>query len=494
MAGELTFHDNEKEVSEMLRQFGAEADAIVLVGLILDFSLWSKWRSIVCVELPDETKRNAPAKFVEDFVQPVDNAIYYALTLYNMQFKTASEFRPAGVEMLALGLDRLAKGGTVLGLSEYPIALQRVASLLNNNQTGWAVQIAGRIIGAWVQQRRMTRLGSLMASGGRKVTLKTLGEQIQRTMMQVGTVGMESRTYEMGRSLENEPLDLRPAYPLVLPNVSHALGGGVRKKDASLVIAAQGAGKTIHFLQGTADLFKGSRLKVLGITTEQEPKELELRNISREASIPMRKLSDGFDKTRLTPDEFRRYQLYLEACDKAREAGAQYAIHYWPRGQQGLHSKLRELVREAQQKWGGLDAIAVDWIGGGMELSPAVAQFYRFHMQLLADEIVAVSREEDLIGVAYTQARAIPREGYDNPRVASENMQENKSLGNNYTNILGLSGMRDKGSGDEGAETSQTFSEEQYCFISKARKGTGGLLKWSRKNFSIQKMEASQHK
>jgi len=494
MSGELVDQNHERAVQAMLQQLGASADVYVLAAAARDYRFWKRWSEVICIETPKltlEVGRPKPKMHCDDFAFPPDNAIYVAI--YQVHMGNAAHLRleekdmPGASQTLVLSaLQSMVKRGVAISEAELPVALQRLQQIYDPGVPADFLQVAERIAKAWIQGRRQQRLQAKLSSS--RIGLDKVREEINAVTQQIAMGETTDTSEQMAINLEGKIVEILPAYSAVSPGISKVMGGGFRKKEATLMIAAQAVGKTIHFAQCGFDLFNAHRLKVLAISTEQEPAEVELRNISRECNIPFNKLADGFDASRLAPDELTAYRNYIAGAQRLRANGGELRMLKWKKGDMGLHAKLNDLIKLYGDTMNGIDVIMLDWIGGGVELTTAAAANYRFYMQMLADAFCEAVRTHKLIGIAYAQARAIKAEGYDNWMVKSENLQENKSLGNNFTNIIGMSGMRvrDEGGNTPGAQVA--FEVQQNYYISKARKGTGGSVRFSRAKYHFQRL------
>jgi hypothetical protein len=480
-------NNTDREDLALLQHYGESADLYILAAVARDRNFWRTWSSIICLEPKKLLPNGSPGKpeHCDDFSNPVDNAIYVAIHQTQLGIKVETGEMVSN-SLVTHSLQMMIKRGVMMSETELPIALQRVQTICGPSVPADVMTVANRLIKPWVTNKRAARLNTKLNSS--RVGLASVREELNRVVAHIESGELKDTAVAAGFDMETEKMDIRPCYDVVSPGMSRLLGGGFRKGDASLCIAAQGVGKTIHFAQCSMDLFLRHKLKVLAITTEQDARQIELRHASREATIPFKKLAGGFDASLLNPEELAAYRSYRTHVQAAAASGGCLETLHWQKAEQGLHEKLEDIIRRYRDKMGGLDAITLDWLGGAMGLTNEMVDNKRGYMQLLADVFCVKVNDYNLVGVAYAQARAVTKEGYDNWYVCSGNMQDNKSLGNNFTNTFGMSGMQDTSGGPTQSGSAPLFQVVQNYFVSKSRKGEGGSCRFSRARYSYQKL------
>lgn len=266
-------------------------------------------------------------------------------------------------------------------------------------------------------------------------------------------------------------------FPCSIPRLNFVLGGGFGRGEATLAICPTGAGKTALSTQLTGEWCMQG-LKGIYVTTErtQPAHKLALRMISQQCGIPFKQIKDGIKATTLQ-------DVQQVAVGKMQQAIGDHNlrfVHWFELTNPNDVEQLPGLIDQYAQMLGGLDFFILDWLGGALEVSTDKDK-KRLIYQRGADIVAEVAANYDVSGLVLAQAHENAR---NKPRVTAADAQENKSMGNNMTNIMGVSAMMDKSVSGEGEGAN--YMREQYLNLPKTRGGEGGLVPVDRK-FEYQK-------
>ena len=272
--------------------------------------------------------------------------------------------------------------------------------------------------------------------------------------------------------VEPPPVELIPSG---LRACDESLGGGFGKGEFSLVVAPSGSGKTTFGCQ-LAGTFGLQKFKVLFITTEQPPNELQPRIVSNLCGIRFDRIRGGLQRSALSLDERSRYE---KICGSL---GANLHFADWSKNRsRSIRTDLRTEVERLAAQNGRVDVVIFDWIGRALGTGVGKDQHaLRLAFQETGDALADIAREMKIVVIGFAQAAIGTTRG--KKRIEQDDIAECKSLGRSATNVIGISALRDE-TDDDGAN----FSPIQYLFVSKARKSAGGCRRF-RRQFEFQRL------
>ena len=254
-----------------------------------------------------------------------------------------------------------------------------------------------------------------------------------------------------------------------------SLDGGFGKGEFTLVIAPSGGGKTTFGCQ-LAATFGLQGHKVLFITTEQPPSELQPRIVSNVCGIQYKRIRGGVQQCALSLEERGRYEKICVSL------GANLHFADWSKSRsRSIQTDLRAEVERFVAKHGRVDVVIFDWIGGALGIGLGKDQHaLRLAFQDTGDALAAIARELGVVVIGFGQAAIGSTRG--KKRIDQDDIAECKSLGRSATNVIGISALRDE-TDDDGP----SYSQFQYLFVSKARKSAGGCRRF-RRQFEFQRL------
>ncbi len=427
---------------------------------------------LLCIDPCTEKTRYPVVKPWQDFMRPIPNALYRCVRKYR-EAKLDVGAQP-NRELVATILKQIAmEPHGVIGPDDVHDALTVFDQImaLDTYQATEMVRV-GCIY--WLRKRRAflviqneTAMNPSWDPGKISQTLAVHNKLIDDLL-----VGTEGPFVAFDQIAEPPRVELIPSG---LRACDDSLGGGFGKGEFTLVIAPSGGGKTTFGCQ-LAATFGLQGNKVLFITTEQPPSDLQPRIVSNVCGIPCSRLRGGLQQSALSLDERGRYEKICVSL------GANLHFADWSKSRsRSIQTDLRAEVERFVAKHGRVDVVIFDWIGGA--LGPGLGKdqhALRLAFQDTGDALAAIARELGVVVIGFGQAAIGSTRG--KKRIDQDDIAECKSLGRSATNVIGISALRDE-TDDDGP----SYSQIQYLFVSKARKSAGGCRRF-RRQFELQRL------
>lgn len=266
---------------------------------------------------------------------------------------------------------------------------------------------------------------------------------------------------------QDEVVTERLPFSSVLSPFNDALGGGLGKKEHIMIVGATGSGKTVFACQVAANM-ASQGFKVCYVTTEQPANELVPRivssmSMSSSAPIPFNLIKDGVERKKLSPEQ-------LEMLDKIKDQlNPTLGIEEWL-GSGLTASDLDNTVRKFKKRYGGLDVLVLDWIGGALDnLDPQLKRDYYLRA---AQKMKELAYTHNIATVSMAQATAdVTRVRY----ISDKHIAECKTIHREAVAGFGISSLA-----DERENTEVTYSPYQYLYAFKSRKAPGRVMQLTR--------------
>lgn len=421
-------------------------------------------------------KNPQSAEFINDFQDLLANAIFTVLTKYMSCFAApGSEFKPMDTTTARVLLNTLIDEQLLL-TSEVDPAVELFVECMQMD-VGQISTIARNGFGHWLKKRRMKWMVDHQTQA-EDWDPHQLTEDIQRSLEALNITG-EPKKY--GRSFDSgfdvKDFDVE-RYSSGLRSLDKALGGGFGRKEFTLFIAGTGAGKTVMACQlGLQFALQGKKGVI--ITTEQPHDQLVVRIASNYCNVPFEQIKDGLKEERLSADQMPKYaemriaigqRLFFENWLEDRSKSIITDLDNYIRGFIGEHEKI--------------DFLILDWIGGALgSMNHTDVAAIRHTYQFTADKLSDLAIAHNIPTIGFAQAH--PQQAANKRNIDSTMMSECKSMGRNATNIIGISALIDNERSDENVPIYQT---DQFFWVSKARKSSGGQVRF-RRRFAFQRIE-----
>lgn len=410
-------------------------------------------------------------RWVDDFSRPEYCAVYKVIFQYNCQHlqkgNSETTFHPIGEVMAASYLANHARMGDGISEDECRVAMQIFAQATNYAKPEF-VAVVDQAITEWLSAQKIART---MRSITARADADTLVNELQKTKAALDPSRNRVRMYGFGHGIDNEMLDVERVQTR-MSSLDIALGGGVGRGEATLIIAAEGVGKTVLACQlGSGMSINGA--KGILISTEQGHEQLEPRIVSARCGVPFDLIKDKVKVEVMHADQRKKY-------DELRSLLGEHnfqIIDWQGESDRNIFSVADQIVDEAQQRMGRLDYVILDWLGAaiGKQVTTDPGQL-RHILKNGADAGVDLAVKYGLASIVFAQAD--PTKGYDRMRIDASCISECKTMGQRYTNTIGITGFRSKE--EEVRDFAASFQDLQYLYISKARKSAGARLPMQR--------------
>ncbi len=415
--------------------------------------------------------------WVDEFNVSGCYAVYRAIHDYNMMFwqngQIAQDFRPIDQEQMRTFLTAFANTGEFLTIPEMPIAEH---IFVQGAQTAKpeAMVFLERVFPHWIVAQKSSQI---MRRGLDGRNAEKAAEQLSQLTDTFKERGKSLKMYGFGHGIDTGELHVERLKTSFMP-LDISLGGGFGKGEGVLFIAGQGVGKTVAATQLSTGMALAGHKGVL-ISTEQTHDQLEPRIVSMRANVPFNNIKDKFDERLLLPDQMERYQQLRKDLNATN-----YNILDWTSDRErDIFSVMDQLVCEAGEAMGRVDFMYLDWLGSaiGRQFANDPAML-RFIYKNAADAAVQLAVKYNMAVVVFAQAH--PEKSYNRVRVDATCLSECKTLGENMTNVIGITGMMPK-EADEN-DGAPLFEDDQWFYISKARKSAGAKAPM-RRDFGFQR-------
>ena len=427
-----------------------------------DQECWDLFSRIVC--------RDRSGKFVPDFFISQHNAYYAAVEMARQSMASSPSVGPALFSSIVMSL---AVKGDRIGRSEAPgvMALYEALAACDKRQMKALTKAA---LGYWINKQRSSvamRKAVNSAAWDADLLVQDMNREISFTNNQLSE---DNHVTEAADQLIGQRMpEYGTAMSTGLHGLDSALGGGYYQGEANLVIAAPGVGKTVFAAQ--LALYTAMQKKlVVFITTEQPADELTPRWLSNWCEYNFDNVSHGYDP-RTLPREVLAKLVRMSQVIKNR-----IFIFDWKRKKKSvLAGGIEEEIDIAQDKSGcKCDLVIMDWLGGGLtDDVKDDKDKKRLALQNTSEKLADVAGQRKICAVAMAQAHKV--KGIDNPYVGVAEVPENKTLDQPMTTVTGITGMRNAQAKDairQGTSPTgfETYSRDQYFYVSKCRKARGG--------------------
>lgn len=438
-------------------------EQMVLARFFFDPIYTNQYMGIFCVT-HDEQKKAEPCN---DFSTPQLMGLYHAIKLY-LQISGPCGGR-VSPELFQRCLQLTVEQSLFVSASDIPELACYLDSILGAD---WkpTVQLLNDYTQEWLKIRRTSLLlHKYKTEQWQPDELRTrIGSEVSRIEESGGS---KDTMFAFGHGIDNPEVEV-PRLLTRIAGLDRALGGGPGYGEGFLFIAGTGVGKTVLATQLAMNFSVHGRKKGLMVTTEEKHRALEKRIVANYCQIPYTMLlKDNFRIDSLSPTHQEAYaKLRAEMKDRL-------IIYEWPKGVgRSVQNGLSDDLKRAADKMGGIDYMVLDWIGGAISEGESDPGVVRMLYQNGGDTMAELADTQKIVTISFAQAH-IDR-CYNKLMVDSRALAECKQLGRNMTGIVGVSGMVNPQ--EEMMNGRPNYSDDQALYISKARKGEGGLVRVKR--------------
>lgn len=420
--------------------------------------------SVICPVKP-------PKPPEDDFVSPIDNVLFRACRDFHDLMslnKDATDLRP-DMSFIYAAIKHAVSESLLLPDDEVP-AFQRAQQCAALDMTPYKETLA-RGVPIWLEKVRV-RKNLFKHRKGKKLSSESVIADIRASISDIQSISHEQYRYRAVEGLDVQT-NYKARHPTSLSGLNTILGGGLAFGESTMIVAPEGAGKTLLGLMLHCDLAIDNGLPGLFVSTEQGNTELLPRMVSARCDIPFKDIVDGVHLNRLKTAQQRMDVMGLvQMLDKSR-------VLEWKRGK--TRSIVGDMEREidiASEEMGTeVKYVIFDWLGRGAEASALTTEDFKYirHLyQQSADYMADLARRRNIIMILFMQATM--KLALNKPRVDATMIGECKSAGANQTQVLGVSAMMTNMQEVQLNSASPSYTAKQFLFASKTRKAGGHLM------------------
>jgi hypothetical protein len=453
------------EIEKMIQNDATWFEELVLARLTADSGFVTRYANVLC----HTTGPDGKPEPCMDFTTPQLQGLFLAVQLY---LGITQGLPAAGLssDMMTRCVQSIAEQGRYVMAGDVA-EIMILFDAVRRKEWRPATVVIDEHVGFWLNMQRY-----------RHITAQAKQQQTRPDEV-VGRLVAESRRiqtqkdegfYRGGHGLSTH-VERAPVICTRIASLDKACGGGLEKKQSTLVIAASGVGKTVLAMQLACNLAIHGGRKGMVISTEEDHRALEKRLVSNYCQVPYSTVLDipsspdgGFMWRRLPDHTHEGYHKLMELMYK------NLVFFDWPKGQgRDITNGLQDDYARAADMLGGMEWCELDWIGSAIAENETDPGKLTLRYQNAADTFVTQNDLYDVAGVAFAQAH--PDRGYKTSRVGQSCLSTCKSMGRKMVNIWGLSGLRDTDD-NTGEGARPTYQEKQFIYVDKARFGEGGLI------------------
>lgn len=454
------------ELLKHLRELGAPYEDMIFMAALRCQALWPMFDKTLCWSLDYKSEHN-------DFHRESSKQRYHAFCALRRYRSIQSEATKGvidgapsvGVIRNFLEVMHLDSPTVVLDTDIAPACTYYEEALKDTTPGAEIEPIIKASYPDWILERRVFH-----AQDSAEI-LKAFGDDFIRLLQNTAddlksriTSTDEDTLKDVGMLMEQEEDNTqRIPFSPAMGILNNALGGGLGRKEHIVFVGPTGSGKTVMACQLAANMaLQGN--KVCYVTTEQPAIEIMPRMLSNLSSygaepgkIPFRLIKDGINKSILSPEQVKSLE-YISGKLKGN-----LGIEEWL-GSGLTASDLEATVRKFVTRYGSIDVLILDWIGGALasELDPDLK---RSNYLDAATKMKDLAYSYNMATISMAQAVA----GTEKVRYISDrHIAECKTLHREAVAGFGISALANV---SENTET--TYQNEQYLYAFKSRKAPG---------------------
>ncbi len=444
-------------------------EAQVLAACCRSAKFYDRFKDIICVS-------DNPREVENDFSYPCDNIIYKIIGSYRASMAGHAGMDAVHPDFMHVSLRAMAQSGDMLP-EQVEQAVQRV-QFLATQPCESVLPILEQGVGYWVSKNR-ARKAAAQAAADLRWTPDELLQKISRIARVGHAAAGENYEHLFGDGWERgEPVVERISSGIA--RLDRVMGGGFGMKEMTLMIGSTGAGKTVFACQLASTFARNGSPGILA-TTEETHVQLEPRIVSNVCQIPFDQIKDGIQLDKLSREKADLVR------DLRVQIGKKLVILDWINDRsKTVTEDLANEVQKFRETYGcPARWMIFDWLGGALgHLENKDLAVMRLIMARTADKLADIAYQENMVVIALAQGNIL--QCRNNMRVDSACLAENKSLGRKATTILGISQLQEQVDAMSNGEP--PFARKQFIYVSKARKGVGGLIPIHRA-FEFQRFE-----
>lgn len=446
-------------------------EELLLARMLCDRAFASKVVHVLNVGPTLDIKARRKSEFEprHDFSSDVRSALYFSLRSYFEIYGFGTDL-VVDINFIGRLLTEMADQGKLISLSEIPEAMHYFYFKIGQMDWQTSASLVDKGIYPWLERKRTAYIiNQWRNSAGQDMQAVDVcvGEE-KRFLRAVGND--RSRLARFSADLFLTAHDV-PRISTGLKNLDARLGGGVTRGEGVLVIGSTGSGKTVIGTQTAQFWVTKENLKGLYCTTEQRHEALARRIVSNYCNVSISQTVNGFKAGSFGHKEQDKLDDLMLRMD------SNMRWFDWPKGEKlSVKAGLDDYFKQAQDELGGLDFAILDWLGGAIGSDETDPDVVRRMLQIGADEMAQKAEDFNMVTMSFAQAHV--DRGVNKLFVDSRSLADCKQLGRNMTSIWGLSAMLAEQ--NDMMDGKANYTDEQVIYVSKSRKGEGGLARVKR--------------
>jgi hypothetical protein len=439
-------------VNAIVDGFQETFESQVLICTIRSLDFFQRFQGVICLEPDGETR-------CSDFSNPIDNVVYRAIRAYRKATASSKESIPSHQDLAGL-LFLMSYQGDIND-TERDMAVARVHELLA--APGMSPELVATSVGHWIKKTRAQKI-TVRASSG-LIQMDDLLSQLQQNADVInGSTGNKTR-YTFKEAMKKSQESDVQRYPMGIPAVDAALGGGFAKGEFTLVPIPSGGGKTVLACNLVTN-FSRQGLKGILITTEQGPDELMPRFISAGCEIPFSAIKDGVKLDKLNAEQQTRIHQFQDILEE------HVVLVDWGKSDHDAATEIPNEIRNARKKLGQVDYVILDWIGGSLGAAfKGQLDKLRLIFKRTADSLDQHAKNENVFTIGFAQTT--PSLSHNKRKIDRTMVGECKTMHERATNVIGVSALQED---TEEGSGKPNFLLKQWFNLDKSRKSVGGCV------------------
>lgn len=439
--------------------------------------------------------RDRAGEEVEDFARATHTALFFTIREYH-QLTSYGFFQPPSIPTLTEVMTKLCyEEAGKLAITEEMIGptIQDLLVMCDSyiKAFDYCNDLVRRGMFYWLEHRRLQT--TIQKTKSLRWTSSKFSEEWAQEQAHVrllaGAGGVKKLWYSARDCIDVPPVPVFLTTPW--PDLNERIGGGLARGDASLIVGAVAAGKTIVACQLAADMAIRQQAKGILITTEQSGPAIMPRIVSNCASVPYKDLvgNRSVQMQDVSPALHGEVETVL-----AKLESSQFHFRAWEAGD-NIHTGIQQIVQHYKERIstdGRLDFLIMDWIGGAITSGYRDEEEKRAKLQFAADTMARLAEELDIVTFATAQANRT--QSANKAAIGAPQLADCKSLDRYYANTFGISALFDAEMDPDSHSVQPRFKLDQFINIDKGRFGSGGLIP-VRRDYGFQRLQANyKHK
>ena len=451
----------------------------LILGAIQSQSVFKQMSQVVCVRNPkDGTHSHDFTTRRYNFLFPVIASVWQIFGNAEVSF---------GLPQITLQAAIEADATTGMLSMQLEVARELLAELSDFfPATPPAKEFLGGLMGdgfAYWQDCRLARTFSDVNFNASRATIQTLDDiQSQLDRFRSVKVNTTNRIVSPQDYIKSK-IKIQPFITArSLPRLMKTIGGGFVRKEATMVCAMTGGGKTVLACQFARD-FMLQGIPTAYVTTEQPPDQLTIRKIVGHLQCNIEVFTNRPEAVNQNPDACIEVDAmpriimedprFVEGLTQISDAFANLRHVDWSKGE-GLtvNANLGAEFQKMESTGFNPQVLIFDWIGSALDASAGKdVKIHELYCRA-AKWLIDYGKAKNCVVIVMAQLDKVRSINKPKPDVSM--IGNSKNMIDNFTNCIMISSMM------EGDASSGLHKPRQNLFVAKGRNGPGGVVPFQR--------------